>query len=385
MSCQDTNEQCDNLISIALLKYRTGDYYTAQAHIAEALQLSKLIPNLYLEATALWIGALCSGYLGNFLQAIDSLHRGRMILGICGLAGGDLDHKLANQQGEIHFLKSEYAQARSIHSQIVATVSPDQNAYTHAISLLNVAHIDAICGDMQDVYNKLNQVKEIYNKFASPTEIIYYNATEADIELREKKFDLAKIRFRECLHSSWGTDSEVESFCLERLADITAWPSSEWQFRWPVTYLGYAYKTKDNFTLQKALLCLGDVFIINKDGKTAENLYMLALEGFTQMDVHRSRAQCMIRLGDLANEQGHTSKAISLWQTAQPLFERSLQARDVAQIDVRLSAAEKCDQEALTTLTAPDQWLNTRSSEIQQVESTHLEGSQHVVSVLMPC
>jgi hypothetical protein len=192
---------------------------------------------------------------------------------------------------------------------------------------------------------------------------------------------LAKITFQECLHSIWGTENQVESFCFERLADITAWPSSEWQFRWPVTYLGYAYKTKDNFALHKAILCLGDVFIINKDGKTAENLYMLALEGFTQMDVHRSRAQCMIRLGDLANEQGYTSKAISFWQTAQPLFERSLQATDVTHIDVRLSAAETRDQEVLTTLTAPDQWLNTGSSEIQQVERVHLEGSEGVVSV----
>jgi hypothetical protein len=176
---------------------------------------------------------------------------------------------------------------------------------------------------------------------------------------------------------------------LERLADITAWPSLEWQFRWPVTYLGYAYKTKDKLALHKALLCLGDVFIVNTDEKTAENLYMLALEGFTQMDVHRSRAQCMSHLGDLANKQGHISKAISLWQKAQTLFERSLQAKDVAHIDVRLSAAEKVDWEALlepTTLTAPDQGLNMGSSEIQEVESVHSEGSEKgVVSVLMPC
>ncbi|KAJ7849420.1 hypothetical protein B0H14DRAFT_3138001, partial [Mycena olivaceomarginata] len=355
---------------------RTGDYCTVQVHIAEALQLSKSALNLFQEANALYIEAICSTCLGNFLQAIESLHRGRIILGICGLAGGNLDQQIALQQGDIHFLKSEYAQARSIHNQ---------DAYTHAISLLNIAHIDTICGDMQDIYNKLNQVKEIYSKHANPAEILYCNMIEADIDLREKKFDLAKIRFQECLHSTWGPDIETESFCLERLGDITAWPSSEWQFRWPVTYLGYAYKTKQNFALHKALLCLGDVFIVNKDGKTAENLYMLALEGFTQMDIHFSRAQCMIRLGDLANEQGYTSKAISLWQTARPLFERSLQATDVTQIDVRLLAAEKRDQEALTTLTAPDQSLNMGSSEIQQVESVHLEGSEGVVSVLMSC
>ncbi|KAJ7825213.1 hypothetical protein B0H14DRAFT_2821181, partial [Mycena olivaceomarginata] len=232
--------------------------------------------------------------------------------------------------------------------------------------------------------SQVESSKRNFNKLAGSGEITYCNMIEADIELREKKFDLAKIRFQECLHSIWGIDNEVESLCLERLADITVWPSSEWQFRWPVTYLGYAYKTKDNLALHKALLCLGDVFIISKDGKTAENLYTLALEGFTQMDVHRSGAQCMIRLGDLANKQGHTSKAIFLWQKARPLFERSLQTTDVAQIDVRLLGDEKRDQEALPTLTAPDRWLNMGSSEIQQVESAHLEGSEGVVSVLMP-
>jgi hypothetical protein len=73
MLCQDKNEQCHVLLTIAMLKYRTGDYCTAQAHIAEALQLSKLVPNLYLEATTLYIGAVCSTLLGNFLQAIESL------------------------------------------------------------------------------------------------------------------------------------------------------------------------------------------------------------------------------------------------------------------------------------------------------------------------
>ncbi|KAJ7838031.1 P-loop containing nucleoside triphosphate hydrolase protein [Mycena olivaceomarginata] len=39
-SCQDTEKQCGALMSIAQLKYMTGDYCTAQAHIAQALQLS---------------------------------------------------------------------------------------------------------------------------------------------------------------------------------------------------------------------------------------------------------------------------------------------------------------------------------------------------------
>ncbi|KAJ7816088.1 hypothetical protein B0H14DRAFT_2845407 [Mycena olivaceomarginata] len=169
---------------------------------------------------------------------------------------------------------------------------------------------------MQDVYNTLNQAKQILHKICSSA-IIGCNMFIAD----------QKITFQECLHSCWGTYNEVELFCLEDLPISELGQVRKWQFRWTVTYLGYAYKTKDNFALHKALLCLGD---------------------------------------DISQRQ------FSMWQTPRPLFERSLQATDVTHIDLRLSAAEKCDQEALITLAAPNQWLNTGS------------GSEGVFSVLMP-
>jgi hypothetical protein len=58
----------------------------------------------------------------------------------------------------------------------------------------------------------------------------------------------------------------------------------------------------------------------------------------------------MIHLGDLAEGQGHTSEAIAFWEEARPLFEWSLQAKDVAKIDARLSTVEKAHQKALLEL-----------------------------------
>ena len=124
--------------------------------------------------------------------------------------------------------------------------------------------------------------------------------------------------------------------------------------------MAFAHKSTEKLALHKALLFLGDVFNSNKDEDTADTLYNVALEGFTHMDVHCSQAQCMLHLGDLANRQGHTSEAIALWKAAQPLFERSLQAKNVAQIDSRLAAVEQAHQKALvklTTLHAPVQLL----------------------------
>jgi hypothetical protein len=201
---------------------------------------------------------------------------------------------------------------------------------------------------------------------------------EANIDLTEGKFEIAKVKFKEILTSLWGQDSQIELFCLGRLADIRAWPDSKWQTRWPVVYCGHAYKIKDKLALHKALLFLGDVFLATKDNETATNLYIVALDGFTYMNVHHSRAQCMVRLGDLANKQGHTSRAIDFWKTARPLFERSLQAKDVAQIDVRLSTVDKAHQKSLlqlTTLSVLGQALNRETSENQEVEHVCLNAS----------
>jgi hypothetical protein len=87
---------------------------------------------------------------------------------------------------------------------------------------------------------------------------------------------------------AWGTDHEGESFCLERLANIKAWPMVGGQSKWPVIYLGSAHKSRDKLELHKALLFLGDDFMANNDENTAYNLYMVALQGFTSMDVHQS-------------------------------------------------------------------------------------------------
>ncbi|KAJ7368844.1 hypothetical protein DFH08DRAFT_762954 [Mycena albidolilacea] len=351
--CEDTNKQCNVLLSIAQLKYSAGDYHTAQMHASEAQRLSQLSANLWQEARSLWTGAECSTSLGDFKQSMAQIEKCREILSICGLSGGELDYASTMIQAENHLLKSEYTQARNIYIKILETSSLDQNVVSYATALLNIALIDIkIGGNAEDVYHKLNKARNIYSAHNLEPGNLCCNITQADLELREKNFDTAKSKFLE----SGGRDNQSESSRLERLADIRAWPASTWQSRWPVIYCAYAYKSKEKVALHKALLFLGDVFIADKDEETATNAYIVALEGFTYMDIHLSRAQCMIRLGDLAGGQGHTSEAIAFWEEARPLFEQSLQTKDVAQIDARLSTVEKAHQKALlelVTLHAP--------------------------------
>ncbi|KAJ7896709.1 hypothetical protein B0H14DRAFT_3605161, partial [Mycena olivaceomarginata] len=384
--CDDSNQQCGVLICIAQLKCSAGDYCTAQIHASEAQRLSKLSANLYQEAKADQVGAACCKILGDYQESMAQLHRARKIIGICGLSEGSLDRGITLDQAEIHLLKSEYAQARSIFSQVVETTSADQNALAHAYALLIIAHIDVTIGEAADnVYQKLNKAKDIFGYNLKGITIC--DMIQADMELREGKFDLAKVKFQECLHSAWRIDNETESFCLEGLANIKAWHAIKPQYTWPVIYVGHAHKSKSKLGLHKGLMFLGDVFIAHKDEETAMNLYMVALEGFTHMDVHCSRAQCMLRLGDLANEQGNTSTAIGQWKAARLLLERSLQAKDVAQIDFRLATIEKARQEALVeleTLHAPGQFLNKETSEIEEVRDiVHEDAEEDIAPVLV--
>ncbi|KAJ7862176.1 hypothetical protein B0H13DRAFT_1900234 [Mycena leptocephala] len=55
------------------------------------------------------------------------------------------------------------------------------------------------------------------------------------------------------------------------------------------------------------------------------------------MDVHRSRAECLLRLGDIFKGHGNLLKAVELWETAKLLFERSSQAKQVKYIQEKLA------------------------------------------------
>ncbi|KAF8207503.1 hypothetical protein K438DRAFT_1930969 [Mycena galopus ATCC 62051] len=336
--CGDTDQQCQVLITLTQVL---------------AQRASKLSGDLFTEARASRLEAACSRSRGDYRKSAAQLSRVRDLIFLCGLSGGGLDHQSTVDQTEIHLLQSEYAVARSLFNKEVETTSPEENAPYHALARLNIALIDiAIGGSKEYIYHNLDMVRALWSK-ETHVAISFCDVLQGQMELLEGKFDSAKIQFQECLTSTQG-HNETKSFCLEQLANIRAWPENEWQYKWPITYLGYAYMLKQKLALHKALLFLGDVFIANEDEETANSLYQVALEGFTYMDVHQSRAQCMLRLGDLENKNGHTSEAITFWKAARPLFERSSQAKDMAQIDAKITTVENACQMALVQLETLD-------------------------------
>ncbi|KAF9001120.1 hypothetical protein BDQ17DRAFT_1327351 [Cyathus striatus] len=81
--------------------------------------------------------------------------------------------------------------------------------------------------------------------------------------------------------------------------------------------------------LRCALRRIGDIFASLGDDEVALSLFQASLAGYEWMDVHRGKADCMLRIGDIAHRRGKMKDAMALWSNSIPLFERAEQHADV--------------------------------------------------------
>ncbi|KAJ7234819.1 hypothetical protein C8J57DRAFT_1248965 [Mycena rebaudengoi] len=87
----------------------------------------------------------------------------------------------------------------------------------------------------------------------------------------------------------------------------------------------------------QAFRCLGQICSTEGDDETALRLLNVALDGFTFMDIHRWRADCMVRIADILNNPGEVMKAVEPWKAARPLFKRSSQLKDATKLAAKLA------------------------------------------------
>ncbi|KAJ7451897.1 hypothetical protein FB451DRAFT_1524447 [Mycena latifolia] len=330
---------------LGTIKWLLGDYPAAQLHAQASYRLAELAGDLYYQSMAPRTSALCYGSCGDTQNTIVLCKRAQKLLELCGITTGFSYTNLLQSLADTQFLKSEYVEARNIHMQL-ARDAATQDPYNSGFSLLNIAQLDIIIGESkQDVLSTLDKAMALfdahrYGGYNVMSAKIYCNIVLGQLHLREGEILTAKGILQTCVKSAWGNDAQGVLSCMESLANIKDWRDSDfrWAASWTVVYLGYAKKLGDKIALHRALQFLGDVFQAEGDNATSTSLFAVALEGFTQMDIHRSRAGCMLGLGDLAKGHGDASTAIELWKIAKPLFERSSQGKQVARIDDKLAA-----------------------------------------------
>jgi tetratricopeptide (TPR) repeat protein len=350
-----------------MIEWKLGDYFTSQGHAHEAQMLARISADLFLEAYALRVEGLAWLSLGNYKKSISLCTRARELLVLCGMSGGSVDHSIMNLQAAIHLLKSEYCEARNIQTQILQDCPVHMDFHDHAFALLNCAEIGVhIKAPIEEVKLEIRAARKIFLPLKHIQELTMCDTVVADLYLREGDIPAAVGLFKTCLRAY--NSSQIQSYCLERLGDVSRWGTSGQMSSWTTVYLAHSIKFKEKTGVHKALQFLGDIFLIQADENTAVSLFIIALQGFTYMDVHQSRAECMLRLGDIAKAHDDLHKAVEFWDAARPLFERSSQTKQIEDIDERLASVGKDALEQHRRKLAHLMEINAPTGIVEEVE-----------------
>ncbi|KAJ7776300.1 hypothetical protein B0H16DRAFT_1684195 [Mycena metata] len=317
-----------------------GDPSAALVYARQAQRCAEELGDMVGQARACQSQSSCQIALGNFQLAKRLIRNARDLLEGCGLKGGQIDILAQQDEAEIYLLKTEYAQAREIHRSIATSGALGQpGTFALTFSDLNIALIDIMIGaDLDAVEQVLGSCEHHLSKVSGHHRaMLQCKMAFADLYLHQGKLSLAKETFEDCLRRCWTGYREGAIFCIERLADTRhAIYDTPQTATLATVYLACAMQTKDKVATMKAMQCLGQVFATQGDDQTALVLFAVALDGFTFMDVHQWRGDCMVHIGDIQHRAGETGKAIESWKTAEPLFELSLQSKQIVSIKQRL-------------------------------------------------
>jgi tetratricopeptide (TPR) repeat protein len=332
---KDPQRKCLALNYTSQCHWQLGDYVEGQRAAQEMRALAKANGYFYSESQAIQSELLCRTSLGDFTHSFELSADGRKLLSFCGLRGSTNYLNLLDSDADVHFQKTEYTESRLLYADTCPKHAPLNQAYDR----LAIVRIDIEIGaDEHDILRDLQEVKAAFISIQNPPGITLCDVANAYLDLREGRVAQAKSDLQRCFTSTRGNDQEISLLCLEKLADLTRGMFDiDSTLGWALVLLGFAQKGKNKISIHKALRRLGDIFHANHDEITALTLFQVALDGFVSMDIHRSKAACMMRIGDIVYKQGQIAEAEAMWKTARLLFERSLQKKDIERIDDRLT------------------------------------------------
>jgi tetratricopeptide (TPR) repeat protein len=328
--------------SICNILASTGMPFNALTHAKEAYIYAEHMGDIYLQAWSLYLQGRCHIQLANYWHTQCVLQKSRHILATVGQQGNALDLFIIGRQAEIHLVKSEYLESRNLQVAIASSCQP--TSYKAILANLNIAFIDIVTGaESQKIVQNLDMaqchLKALYG-LLSRYICVSLDYVAAELSLRDGDLVTANGMFAKCFVSSRNFE-DLPLLCLERLGDLsTGMNDIQPTLQWAGILLGLALKWKYKREVMQAFRCLGQIFSAQGEDETALSLFNVALDGFTFMDVHRWRADCMVRTADILNGCGEIMKAVELWKAARPLFKKSSQMKDISQIDAKLAEVD---------------------------------------------
>jgi hypothetical protein len=273
---------------------------------------------------------------------MEILEEAKELVVRAGMQGGQVESVLMSMQAEVYLLKTEYSDARRIQEAILRQTSAVFSPVDHAYALMNIASLDIATGASADVVSRnLNAAFTSFQNAHHLRGIFACEYSHAELRYREGDVIGAGVEYIRLFAAARDNEAELAYLCLARLADPTNLVHTEMECRrWAVVFLAFGLRplVRGRLMVHQALQSLGGVLVQQGADDTALSVLTVALEGFTQMDVHQSRAKCMCTIGDVYVRRGDLSGAREMWEAARPLFEHSEQTKEIAGIDKKLQA-----------------------------------------------
>ncbi|KAJ7288711.1 hypothetical protein C8J57DRAFT_1214804 [Mycena rebaudengoi] len=299
------------LAGIAIIMIEMGNASGALEYARKQEAYSVHLGNIFEQARSLYIQSKCNTILANYRDDQTILHGASSLWMSCGLPkGGHLDVAIMNAEAEIHMYKTEYLESRQLHISMSSTLRP--TSYHAIVANLNIGFIDIAIGvDSKQVYQNLETCRchiQSLSGFQQATTSGFLDVALAELYLRDGNHSAANATFSAYTCRSFHRDEQLPKYP---------------EMGCNIYIIGTDIKTK--LDTMKALHCLGQLLAAGRDDESALSLFIVALDGFTFMDVHRWRADCMVQIADIYEKRGEIQKSLGLWKMARPLFERSSQ------------------------------------------------------------
>jgi hypothetical protein len=184
-----------------------------------------------------------------------------------------------NFEGEIHQLKTEYAQARQVQEVIQSQTSPVLSPVFHAYTLLNLVFLDLVTdADTALVSQNLHTAVEIFRCIHYPRGISLCEAHTADFKLREGDTAGARHQYMCTFADVYDLYNDLSCYCLARLADsrhpVHAVPEVT---TWAFIFFAFVMRpvVRSKLPVHQVLQSLGEVF--THQGKDEEGLSILTV------------------------------------------------------------------------------------------------------------
>jgi predicted negative regulator of RcsB-dependent stress response len=315
--------------------------------------------------------------MGNLTRALELCAQTEELLTSVGMENSTEYLLLLDTRGNILFQKSEYQEVRQLYAQIIKKTSATCSFRYHAHALRSVAEMDILMeSEVADIVSNLKAAETVEMTLVSP-DILTPSLLDAQLKLYCGDTENARAALLECLSKGLRTRTgrALVRDCLAALADpVHKMHGTMDTFCWAVVYLASVQIAKNPVGTLHALRRLAVLHLSLEDDETALHIFHAVLEGGTEMDIHRLRAECMVGIGDIVLRRGNPIEAKEMWGGAHPLFVRSSRLKEAASIRLRLESLSHTQHENSRTLPKiPDGVVgeSTDSVSVASIKSSH--------------